>query len=647
MENGMLGKNRNQLPCVVDQDGAYLTRAEDVAEYFNHFFTQKVDSLRKKAKVIPLPKSTSARLSGPNARPINVRQPFGNNIIRRPEYTRSRDVPGHFVLTFVDLWVLRLHYPGVSVENGQIILQETFDLGTGNGRFIVASNSNETVVGLYWPEWDNMSSTNRELAEHSRMPACVKFSILGRATKSRVKRSMRYPCLAEIDTEVVRYTGMCYMVLVGLFGPVLLAPWGYWGHNGQPGYQDTCGNCPVQVAHTSTASHSTLPAHHSTLQFQHTCGNCPVQYTQYFQHTCGNCPVQYTQYFQHTCGNCPVQENYPVQDAYAIRQSKKTTHKCNVSWGRCTVRNRQTAGRGQIVFLSGALRENRWEFDGRFAPRSFRPQDVSPPNSFMTTHQHGFKKHYSTCTALLEMVDDWYRNIDCGNLKIMDRRSSEIPVDELPTSQTEQTDGPVVKGTVDKRYKCDQCDYSASRKGRLDSHMAKHTGDKPYVCGECGYRTVHNSYLTVHMRKHTGEKPYKCDLCDYSASQKVQLDRHMAQHTGDKPYMCGECGYRTADRSSLTKHMRNHTREKPYKYDQCDYSAAQKVSLDKHMAKDTGDKPYMCGECGFRTADRSNLTVHMRRHTGEKPYKCDQCNYSAAEKGDLDKHMAKHTGDKP
>ncbi|KAI8491511.1 hypothetical protein Bbelb_307110 [Branchiostoma belcheri] len=132
----------------------------------------------------------------------------------------------------------------------------------------------------------------------------------------------------------------------------------------------------------------------------------------------------------------------------------------------------------------------------------------------------------------------------------MDPRSCEIPVDELPTvhpgnetsssedpatdtggqqdkeedilseetygvnsvqpsvqSQTEQTDGPVVKDTVDKRYKCDQCDYSVSRKGHLDSHMAKHTGDKPYMCGECGYRTAHNSYLSVHMRKHTGENP--------------------------------------------------------------------------------------------------------------------------------------------
>ncbi|KAI8491902.1 hypothetical protein Bbelb_302750 [Branchiostoma belcheri] len=104
---------------------------------------------------------------------------------------------------------------------------------------------------------------------------------------------------------------------------------------------------------------------------------------------------------------------------------------------------------------------------------------------------------------------------------MMDWRSCEIPVDELPTvhpgnetsssedpvtdtggqdkeednlleetygvnsvhppiqSKTEQTNGPVVKGTVDKRYKCDQGKYSTARKDHLDSHIAKHTGNKP------------------------------------------------------------------------------------------------------------------------------------------------------------------------
>ncbi|KAI8485988.1 hypothetical protein Bbelb_363090 [Branchiostoma belcheri] len=206
--------------------------------------------------------------------------------------------------------------------------------------------------------------------EHSRMPACVRFSILGRATKSRVKRSMRCS-VSEIDTEVVRYTGMCYMVLVGLFGPVLFAPWGcgvttvspdirfwlgttqmekatgfdpnrpagdspVWVADVKPFFQHTCRKLPVLAfmhdnmhynrtpagtAWSSTSQYSSVPAYlrvlpgpggiyimsQYTQYFQHTCGYCPVQYTQYFQHTCGYCPVQYTQYFQHTCGYCPVQ----------------------------------------------------------------------------------------------------------------------------------------------------------------------------------------------------------------------------------------------------------------------------------------------------------------------------------------------------
>ncbi|KAI8480695.1 hypothetical protein Bbelb_415880 [Branchiostoma belcheri] len=219
----------------------------------------------------------------------------------------------------------------------------------------------------------------------------------------------------------------------------------------------------------------------------------------------------------------------------------------------------------------------------------------------------------------------------------MDRISCEIPVDELPTvhpgnetsssedpatdtgrqqdkeedilseetyggnsahppfqSQTEQTDGPVVKGTVDKRYKCEQCDFSTGHKGNLEKHMSEHTGEKPYMCGVCGYRTTEGSHLTIHKRKHTGQKPYKCDQCDYSASRKGHLEEHMSKHTGEKPYMCGECGYRTADRRNLSRHMKKHTGERLFKCDQCDYSATQKVNLDTHMAsKHTGHKPYV------------------------------------------------------
>ncbi|KAI8506244.1 hypothetical protein Bbelb_156710 [Branchiostoma belcheri] len=133
---------------------------------------------------------------------------------------------------------------------------------------------------------------------------------------------------------------MCYMVLVGLFGLVLPAPWGYWGHKGQPGYQvahayvtvlfpHNCGKLPGPAylrelpvpggtVHTVLSAHlRELPVPGGTVHtvlFQHTCGNCPsqvAQYTQYFQHTCRKLPVPggtvHTVLFQHTCGNCPSQ----------------------------------------------------------------------------------------------------------------------------------------------------------------------------------------------------------------------------------------------------------------------------------------------------------------------------------------------------
>jgi len=37
-------------------------------------------------------------------------------------------------------------------------------------------------------------------------------------------------------------------------------------------------------------------------------------------------------------------------------------------------------------------------------------------NDLMSPYQHAYRKHHSTCTALLHLVDDWYRKIDQGNI---------------------------------------------------------------------------------------------------------------------------------------------------------------------------------------------------------------------------------------
>ena len=67
----------------------------------------------------------------------------------------------------------------------------------------------------------------------------------------------------------------------------------------------------------------------------------------------------------------------------------------------------------------------------------------------------------------------------------------------------------MMKGTENKLFKGDECNYSTSNKSHLRSHMMTHNGNKPMKCKEYDYSASLMSnirYLSVCMMKHTGNK---------------------------------------------------------------------------------------------------------------------------------------------
>lgn len=85
-----------------------------------------------------------------------------------------------------------------------------------------------------------------------------------------------------------------------------------------------------------------------------------------------------------------------------------------------------------------------------------------------------------------------------------------------------------------KRFKCNQCDYRASKKGNLIKHISTVHGIDRYPCTKCDYKATQKANLQRHIDSvHEGIR-YTCEFCSYTATRKDHLSRHVKQsHTSN------------------------------------------------------------------------------------------------------------------
>uniref|UniRef100_A0A0K8SMX5 C2H2-type domain-containing protein n=1 Tax=Lygus hesperus TaxID=30085 RepID=A0A0K8SMX5_LYGHE len=98
-----------------------------------------------------------------------------------------------------------------------------------------------------------------------------------------------------------------------------------------------------------------------------------------------------------------------------------------------------------------------------------------------------------------------------------------------------------------------------SRAGRpISVKRSGNYSDRPFACELCEYRATQKAALITHMRRHTGEKRFSCDQCDYSTST-VNIWRGIERPIQViNPSHAVSAILRTTRKENMVKHIKKH-----------------------------------------------------------------------------------------
>ncbi|XP_007501798.1 zinc finger protein 142 [Monodelphis domestica] len=201
-----------------------------------------------------------------------------------------------------------------------------------------------------------------------------------------------------------------------------------------------------------------------------------------------------------------------------------------------------------------------------------------------------------------------------------------------------------------KPHQCPFCEFSTTRRYRLEAHRSRHTGVGRIPCGSCPQTFGTNSKLRLHrLRVHDKTPTHFCPLCDYSGYLRHDITRHINScHQGTPAFACPQCEARFSSETALKQHaLRRHpdptplapgtpseASEGPLPCPRCGLSCPSPTALRCHTRK---QHPRLeCSTCHEAFSSRGALEEHRRRQ--HFSHRCHLCSFAARERAGLVRH---------
>ncbi|XP_065077281.1 uncharacterized protein LOC135700639 [Ochlerotatus camptorhynchus] len=140
----------------------------------------------------------------------------------------------------------------------------------------------------------------------------------------------------------------------------------------------------------------------------------------------------------------------------------------------------------------------------------------------------------------------------------------------------------------------ENCYYIGRSAAEVRTHLlSRHSEERNFVCTEhgCDYRGKTITQLRRHSQRHddttTMEKKYRCDQCDFASRIPGHLKRHLLVHSGRKPFQCPHCEYNCNNIENLRKHVISTSKHKGKCLYECKYcSTEEEDTFKSNFSKD-------------------------------------------------------------
>ena len=185
-------------------------------------------------------------------------------------------------------------------------------------------------------------------------------------------------------------------------------------------------------------------------------------------------------------------------------------------------------------------------------------------------------------------------------------------------------------------------------KSQISRRIRKVKNRVRYGCSKCPYVSFCKTNIAKHRKLHIIRSKFKCHQCNYSATRWFLLNQHIKCHEqqdenapDDIVYDSSPVKSETSDtpsptttETSLSLDGSTEDVNKENDFSQSDISDS--VQINK-------SRTFMCKHCPFGTNSSFELKKHSRLHELSLKYKCDYCSYSLDKLNLLYQHRKLHS----